>query len=99
MTRGQGAHATSTLHTPSEDRWRDQAACRGADTELFYPTEADDVTTAKAVAHCQVCPVADACLTDALATGDRYGIRGGLTERQRRALHSHRPQTSERLAV
>lgn len=63
--------------------WRDDAACIGVDTDLFYPDRADP---AYALAICQDCPVRTACLTEALAAGDQFGIWGGLGVNERRAL-------------
>lgn len=66
--------------------WRDRAACRGADTELFYPlTGGAGVSTALAL--CGNCPVWDDCLTTALKRAER-GIWGGTTEEQRRRIRS-----------
>jgi WhiB family redox-sensing transcriptional regulator len=70
--------------------WRDHAACRDADPELFF-AEGDDrsgraqVTAAKLI--CRSCPLSATCLNWALASGHEAGIRGGLTENERRELH------------
>lgn len=66
--------------------WRDQAACAGQDTALWFPA-AGQSTTAKQT--CDGCPVRAECLYDALETEStyhRYGMYGGLTGPQRRAL-------------
>ncbi len=69
--------------------WRDRAACRDVDPELFYPAAEDgpslraQVTAAKAV--CAGCPVRVECLAEALARIP-YGVAGGLTEHERRQL-------------
>lgn len=65
--------------------WRDDAACRDADPDIFYP-ETPDYQDARAI--CAQCPVRDRCLTDAMATerGTRYGMFGGLTPRERGSL-------------
>ena len=70
--------------------WRDDAACRDADPELFFPDGGDrsaraHVKTAKLI--CRSCPVGVTCLSWALATGQEAGIWGGLTEDERRRLH------------
>jgi hypothetical protein len=78
--------------------WRSEAACRGSDPELFFPTaEADQarkgqVAAAKAV--CARCPVRQECLTEALARIP-YGIAGGLTEQERRRLRTGRQHQSQ----
>ena len=70
--------------------WRDDAACRGADPELFFPDgenryERAQVKTAKLT--CRGCPVSVACLSWALASGQEAGIWGGLTEHERHRLY------------
>lgn len=74
------------------DRWSDEAACRDADPELFFPTSEDmarravarQVAEAKAI--CAACPVWSACLGWAVQNGQDHGIWGGLTARERRRL-------------
>jgi WhiB family redox-sensing transcriptional regulator len=71
------------------DDWRESAACRDADPELFFPVSeigpgARQVAEAKAV--CARCPVRDRCLDYAVDAGLDHGVFGGLTERERRAL-------------
>jgi hypothetical protein len=80
------------------DGWRRRAACRHADPELFFPPVGDSQTAAAAVAVCRSCLVIDACLRDALATGERHGIRGGLTGIERRKLLAARRRLVRRLA-
>ncbi len=79
--------------TPACDRpdWRTSAACRDADPELFFPD--DDIRVARTQAKvakliCRGCPVSATCLSWALASGQEAGIWGGLTEGERRRLHS-----------
>jgi WhiB family redox-sensing transcriptional regulator len=71
------------------DDWRDRAACRDADPELFFPITdmgpgARQTTEAKAV--CGRCPVSAQCLDYALDNALDHGVFGGTTERERRAL-------------
>lgn len=69
--------------------WRERAACFEADPELFFEPngrERDDDKAARieaARALCEECPVVAQCLTDAIRTGDRDAIRGGLTPHER----------------
>jgi len=78
--------------------WRQRAACRGADPELFFPVGTagpalDQVERAKAI--CRSCPVIAECLAAALAGGEDAGIWGGLTEDERRRLRwSRTPRAS-----
>ena len=71
--------------------WRDSAACRGMEPELFFSVSPIDRDTA--LIACHSCPVAVECLRDALAferlSSRRegfHGIRGGLTAAKRRKL-------------
>ena len=72
--------------------WRDLALCRLEDPEVFFPvalegTAEGDAARAQAVSVCQACPVKAECLTFALDHGEtEFGVWGGLTESQRRAL-------------
>ena len=80
------------------DWWR-SAACQEADPELFFPVTqygpgAGDTARAKAV--CAACPVRRQCLQYALATGQMYGVWGGLTESERQ-LHPAREQERTQL--
>lgn len=75
--------------------WRDRAACRDLDTELFFPIGTtgpalDQAEQAKAV--CAGCPVRAECLAWALDSG-QDGIWGGLTEDQRRTLRRGRQRS------
>lgn len=66
--------------TLAPDPWQTQAACRTEHADLFFSDDTTDV----AVRVCRTsCPVRVDCLRDALKTGERYGVRGGLTARQR----------------
>lgn len=71
-------------HAPSEWAWQSRAACRGTNAELFFPSPEEDPATAKAI--CADCPVRLACLGFALDNGEKYGIWGGFTERERARL-------------
>ena len=77
--------------------WRASAACRGMDPELFF--SAGPIDRGHALAACRACPVARDCLRDALAfeLGQKfYGIRGGLTAKDRRNLARRLRQRSAR---
>ncbi|MEY2426852.1 MAG: WhiB family transcriptional regulator, redox-sensing transcriptional regulator [Actinomycetota bacterium] len=72
--------------------WRNRAACRGIDAEIFFPVTDEDAEAAKAV--CNVCPVREACLEFALAAREREGVWGGATERERRRIVRQRRKTA-----
>ena len=71
------------------DDWRDNAACRDTDPDLFFPVGTtgpaiEQISNAKAV--CQACDAQTACLEYALVTNQDSGIWGGTSEEERRAL-------------
>jgi WhiB family redox-sensing transcriptional regulator len=78
---------------PDFDHWRQGAACRDQDPELFFPLTdlgpgARQADRAKAV--CARCPVRTECLDYALDNGLDHGIFGGATETERRELRRAR---------
>lgn len=60
----------------------DGALCAETDPELFFPEKGGSTKPAKKL--CGSCPAATACLEFALTTGERFGIWGGQSERNRR---------------
>lgn len=66
--------------------WMADAACAGMDPELFHPERGDNDTTDEARAVCESCPVMYRCRWHALAHREKYGMWGGLSERQRRQI-------------
>ncbi|MBD3690077.1 WhiB family transcriptional regulator [Nanchangia anserum] len=64
--------------------WQDQALCAQTDPEAFFPEKGGSTREAKQV--CQLCRVRDDCLRYALENDERFGIWGGLSERERRRL-------------
>jgi WhiB family redox-sensing transcriptional regulator len=64
--------------------WYEHAECRGAPQDTFFPGQGED--TKPAIAICNVCPVAVECLAWALDHGEKYGIWGGTSERERRHM-------------
>lgn len=69
--------------------WMLDAACRDADPEAFFPEKGGSTLYAKRI--CADCPVAAQCLDLALTNGERFGIWGGLSERERRRLNPSGP--------
>lgn len=70
--------------------WRESAACRCCDPELFFPIGNSGpalVQAQRAKAICARCPVRQRCLVFALDTHQEYGIWGGRDEGERRVLH------------
>jgi WhiB family redox-sensing transcriptional regulator len=70
--------------TPEDDQWQERALCAQTDPEAFFPEKGGSTREAKRI--CQGCEVRDACLEYALAHDERFGIWGGLSERERRRL-------------
>lgn len=72
--------------------WRQRAACRGVDPDIFYPASDEEAEAAKAI--CATCPVREACLEYALANRERDGVWGGATERERRRIVRQRRKSA-----
>jgi WhiB family redox-sensing transcriptional regulator len=64
--------------------WRVSALCSQTDPEAFFPEKGGSTREAKAV--CRGCEVKQECLEYALDHDERFGIWGGLSERERRKL-------------
>ena len=64
--------------------WQDRALCAQTDPEAFFPEKGGSAREAKKV--CLTCEVRDDCLEYALMNDERFGIWGGLSERERRKL-------------
>jgi len=64
--------------------WQASALCAQTDPEAFFPEKGGSTREAKRV--CKTCTVKQECLEYALTHDERYGIWGGLSERERRKL-------------
>ena len=64
--------------------WRDSALCAQTDPEEFFPDKGG--TTRHAKRTCAACTVRTECLQYALDHGERFGIWGGMSERERRRI-------------
>ena len=75
-----------TLGVNAEDEfaWHQHALCAQTDPEAFFPEKGGSTREAKRV--CSSCTVRAECLEYALANDERFGIWGGLSERERRKL-------------
>lgn len=67
-----------------EQDWQEQALCAQTDPEAFFPEKGGSTREAKRI--CNGCKVRNQCLEYALANDERFGIWGGLSERERRRL-------------
>jgi len=88
---GMAQTATSTQdfdRIPLEDAeelgWQEKALCAETDPEAFFPEKGGSTREAKKV--CMGCEVRVECLDYALENDERFGIWGGLSERERRRL-------------
>ncbi|WP_327312297.1 WhiB family transcriptional regulator [Streptomyces sp. NBC_01235] len=71
------------------DDWRQHAACRREDPDLFFPIGTSGpalLQTEQAKAVCRRCPVREPCLEWAMETDQTLGVWGGTDEAERRAL-------------
>jgi WhiB family transcriptional regulator, redox-sensing transcriptional regulator len=86
VTADQPRHRSSTAPAPFAARWRELAACRGTDLNLFFPGRGESAGPARRT--CARCPVRRQCLEFAVSNRIVCGIWGGLTGPERRALQS-----------
>jgi WhiB family redox-sensing transcriptional regulator len=75
--------------------WQDLANCRGADPDLFFPERGASTRTAKSI--CRECAVRAECLEFAIVSSEKFGIWGGLSERERRKIRRERAASARRV--
>lgn len=80
-----------------EEDWQERALCAQTDPEAFYPDKGGSVREAKRI--CQGCDVRAECLEYALAHDERFGIWGGMSERERRKLKKRAAATPADLST
>lgn len=73
-----------TTEDAEELGWQERALCAQTDPEAFFPEKGGSTREAKRV--CGGCEVRAECLGYALENDERFGIWGGLSERERRRL-------------
>jgi len=77
-------------------RWQDEAACKGADVNIFFPSNRHE--SALACQYCKKCPVKQECLDFAVTEHLEGGVYGGLSEAERdrlRRLKARRCETCD----
>ncbi|MBN4925377.1 WhiB family transcriptional regulator [Hoyosella rhizosphaerae] len=79
----------STEEAEARIAWVSQARCRGVDPDVLFVRGA---AQRKAATICRHCPVVLECGADALDNRVEFGVWGGMTERQRRALLKQHPE-------
>ncbi|GAA2067158.1 WhiB family transcriptional regulator [Williamsia deligens] len=72
------------LFDDAEEQWQERALCAQTDPEAFFPEKGGSTREAKRI--CSGCEVKAECLEYALYKDERFGIWGGLSERERRRL-------------
>lgn len=86
----------------SDPNWQSKGACKGK-TALFFPprgTPGSKIREAKAI--CKTCPIRQQCLDYALWHGDKHGIWGGKTDKERRQIRltmPNRPDHRRRVSI
>ena len=87
----------SLLYGHMDRDWQTRANCMGVDPDLFFPERGASTREAKEV--CRGCVVREDCLEYALANGEKFGIWGGLSERERRRLRRARAMSRRAAAA
>jgi WhiB family redox-sensing transcriptional regulator len=65
--------------------WQIHASCRNIEnSNIFFPERGSSTKEPKAI--CAICPVREECLDYALMNGEKFGIWGGMSERERRKI-------------
>lgn len=67
--------------TESDLTWQQSALCAQVGTDFFFPEPGSSVREAKRI--CQLCDMRAACLEYALQHDERFGVWGGLSEKER----------------
>jgi WhiB family redox-sensing transcriptional regulator len=81
---GQGIAGMLGIGEVDTQSWQERALCAETDPEAFFPEKGGSTREAKKI--CTGCEVKAECLEYALANDERFGIWGGLSERERRRL-------------
>jgi WhiB family redox-sensing transcriptional regulator len=77
-----------------EIEWQEEAVCAQTDPEVFFPEKGGSVREAKKVCL-GGCAVKEQCLNFALTNDEKFGVWGGLTERERRKIYKQRKALDE----
>ncbi len=82
-----------TIATPDLS-WQEQALCAQTGGDFFFPEPGSSVRDAKRI--CALCPIRSACLEFAISNDERFGVWGGLSEKERLALRRTAPGAHHR---
>lgn len=72
-----------TIPAPALD-WQEEALCAQTGGDFFFPEPGSSVREAKRI--CSLCPIRSLCLDFALEHDERFGVWGGLSEKERLEL-------------
>jgi WhiB family redox-sensing transcriptional regulator len=81
-----GGRRAVPVVVPLPEPWVVDAVCAETDPEAFFPNKGESTSAAKAI--CAACSVRADCLAYAVEHNERFGVWGGLSERERRPLRS-----------
>ncbi|NGO74802.1 WhiB family transcriptional regulator [Streptomyces sp. YC504] len=81
--------ADTPTPTSAAPAWHEDALCAQTGPEFFFPEPGSSVSEAKRI--CFSCAGRAACLDYALTHDERFGVWGGLSEKERHALRRTRP--------
>ncbi|WP_329125870.1 WhiB family transcriptional regulator [Streptomyces sp. NBC_01465] len=79
----------NTIVTEAELAWQEKALCAQTGPEFFFPDPGSSTREAKRL--CGICEERAACLQYALANDERFGVWGGLSEKERLRLRRTTP--------
>ena len=85
---GEENHMYDIVEETEAKGWQENANCLGVDPDLFFPERGASTREAKEV--CRGCVVREDCLEYALVHGEKFGIWGGMSERERRRIRRAR---------
>jgi WhiB family redox-sensing transcriptional regulator len=83
------AMLNDTITAPPHLTWQEEALCAQTGGDFFFPEPGSSVREAKRI--CGLCPIRSACLEFALSHDERFGVWGGLSEKERLALRRTAP--------
>ena len=73
-----------------EQEWKKDAACKGVERDVFFPTIGYNQHSKAAIQICKTCPVKRRCCDFAINNNIAFGIWGGLNPNQRQQLKRRR---------
>ena len=84
--RPGGMVETREIDDNPEEEWKLRGLCRQVNPEMFYPGKGEAAMAREAKKVCLACDVRDICLETSLENSERFGVWGGLSERERRKV-------------